>query len=155
MKTTITLKSGHHLVINLASLAAASDLKNAIANDFQARVSLNGVSDSLVFALLTGDRMKVLAAIAGSDVNVLWNIVLTLLGSPRIEAAFFECAKTCTLDVKGPVEKITRETFEPAEARRDLIPVALEVMKENLSPFFEDLLSSLPSPESTTAQSPP
>ena len=98
---------------------------------------------------------SVMAAIAGSDINVLWNVMLTLLGSPRIEAAFFECAKTCTLDVKGPVEKITRETFEPAEARRDLIPIALEVMKENLLPFFEDLFSTSPSQDDTTAQSPP
>ena len=55
----------------------------------------------------------------------------------------------------GPMEKITEVSFEPVEVRRDLIPVAKEVMRENLAPFFVDLLSTLQNQESTTASSPP
>jgi hypothetical protein len=154
MKKVTTLKSGHVLTVNVASLAAASELKSVIANELQRRVTLNGMSDGVVFALLAGNRKGVLGAIAGSDVNVLWQIVLTLLGSREIEAAFFECAKVCTLNTVGPDVKIDRTTFEPEEVRRDMIPVALEVMKENLSPFFEDLLSQSPIPGAETAASP-
>ncbi len=151
MKKTTTLKSGHKLTLNCASLAAASELKFAIANELQRKVTLSGMSEGVVFALLAGERKAALAGIAGSDVNVLWNIVLTLLGSREIEAAFFECARVCMLNAKGPDEAVTRETFEPEGARRDLIPVALEVMKLNLAPFFEDLLL----PSSTPAEATP
>jgi hypothetical protein len=85
---------------------------------------------------------------------VLWNVVLTLLGSREIEAAFFECAKVCMLNAKGPDESITRETFESEGTRRDLIPVALEVIKLNLLPFFEDLLSPSSTPDAATPSPP-
>jgi hypothetical protein len=58
------------------------------------------------------------------------------------------------LNVKGPDESITRETFESEGARRDLIPVALEVMKLNLLPFFEDLLLPSSTPDEATPSPP-
>ena len=148
MKKVHTLKSGHKLTLNIASLAAASNLRHTIANELHDSVRVDGISEAVVFALISGDpdrKKNMLLALAGGDVNVIWSLITALLGSRRIEAAIAECAKVCMLDTKGPDESIVWETtFEPAEARRDLIPVALEVMKENLAPFFEDLLSSLP-----------
>ena len=154
MKKLTTLKSGHKLTVNLASFALASELKSTIAQELQTRVTLSGMSESVVFALLAGNKKAAVAALAGADVNVLWNVVLTLMGSRAIEAAVFECAKTCMLNAQGPDEKITRETFEPENARRDLIPVALEVMKENLIPFFEDLFSPSSDPKTGVEPSP-
>ena len=46
----------------------------------------------------------------------------------------------CTIDGK----KVVKDTFEPEDARQDYLPVAWEVMKLNLTPFFRGLdLSSL------------
>jgi hypothetical protein len=155
MKTTITLKSGHHLVINAASLGVSGDLMRTISSELKANVKLASLSTGVVFGLLTGNLGAVVQSIGGNDLDVLAQLLLTLLGSKKIYDSFFECARTCTLDAMGPMEKITEASFEPVEVRRDLIPVAKEVMRENLAPFFVDLLSTLQTQESTTASSPP
>lgn len=78
----------------------------------------------------------------GRSLNTLKNVVCQLLASDAVESAFFECAARCTIDGAA----IKRDTFENPDARGDFLPVAWEVIRFNLSPFFEGLdLSSLTS----------
>ena len=61
-----------------------------------------------------------------------------------------DCAKTCLLNG----EKISDATFAKPDMRRDYLPVAWEVMKLALLPFFEDLASALSSPASPSPPGP-
>ena len=76
-----------------------------------------------------------LKQIAGSDINAIKNAIFQLLGSDSLELAFYDCAIKSTIDG----QKITRATFEPENMRGDFLPVAWEVIKFNLLPFFANL----------------
>lgn len=54
--------------------------------------------------------------------------------------AFFKCAGRCLYNNN----KITEDTFEDITAREDYYLIMLEVLKENLLPFFRGLVSKLP-----------
>ncbi len=55
--------------------------------------------------------------------------------SPYIEECLWECMKKCTYNGL----KIDVDTFEPAKAREDYIPVCVEVVKDNVLPFAKSL----------------
>ena len=128
MQDPITLKSGSTLEIGIASFASGNRLMKTVARELAAvsfDFNLSNFSD-----------------LSGQDINVLKNAVFQLLQSDALEAALMECAKKSLYNG----EKITPQTFEPEDARQDYMPVAWEVMKANLSPFFKGLdLSSLTS----------
>lgn len=136
MNESVTLPSGHQLELGMAPFSVGMKLFKVIANE------LKGVDveiESLDFAKL-----------AGKDINVLKNAILQLLGSDQLEAALFACMERCLLNGA----KITRQSFEPEDMRPDYLPVAWEVMKFNLAPFFRGLNLSSPTASPTTAQSP-
>ena len=128
MQDPITLKSGSTLEIGIASFAAGNRLMKTVAREL--------ASVSFDFNLSS------FSDLSGQDINVLKNAVFQLLQSDALEAALMECAKKSLYNG----EKITPQTFESDDARQDYMPVAWEVMKANLSPFFRGLdLSSLTS----------
>jgi len=134
----ITLKSGASLAVTVAPFTVARQLMKVVARE------LAGVEFNLD---LTGfDQLS------GQDINVFKNAVFKILQSDAVEAAMFECAKKCLYNNQS----ILPTTFEPEEARGDYLPVAWEVMKANLRPFFSGLdLSSWTSaqPNSNTQKS--
>jgi hypothetical protein len=86
------------------------------------------------------------AKIAGKDINSIKNAIFQLLSSDALEAVVFQCMERCLYDG----QKITRQTFEPEQARGDYLPIAWEVIRFNLSPFFSGLsFPSSPKPDQT------
>lgn len=130
MNETITLKSGRELQLGLAPFSVGMKLFKTIANELK----------NVEIDLDTLDLKK----IGGKDINTLKNAIFQLAGSDALEMALFQCMERCLYDG----QKIGRTTFEPEDARQDYLPVAWEVMKYNLAPFFKGLeLSSSVAPE--------
>lgn len=146
MKKLIVLKSGHRLTINLADLDTSHELLTIVTTELQ-RVRLD-ISQQVLVSILQGDKAAALQAIAGNDANIVWNTFLVLIGSRDIRQILYRCMATCMLDAQGATEAIVPNSFAPEGARRDFLPVAWEVAKANLLPFFEDLGfgSSTPAP---------
>ncbi len=133
----ITLKSGHTLVLGMASFSAGTKLFKTVANELkEAEVDLSSLD---------------LKELAGKDVNSIKNAVFQLLGSDALEAAVFECMTKSTLQGS----KITRDSFAPEDMRGDYLPVAWEVIKFNLAPFFSNLDLSSSTSAKLPAGAPP
>ena len=129
---SVPLPSGRTLIVAIAPFAVASKLRKVVAGE------LLGVELELGKIDLNLD----LKNLDPRTLNTMKNVVCRLLASEAVEAALFECAVRST--VEGV--KVTRETFEAAEYRADFLPVAWEVIRANLAPFFAGLsLSSLTS----------
>jgi len=136
MTDPIELKSGRVLAIGLAPFSVANKLLKTIARELA----------SVSFDMDLGNVD--LASIKPRDINTLKNAAFQLLQSDAVEAALSECMKRCTYEE----QKITPATFETEDARADYLPVAWEVMKANLTPFFKNLaLPSLGSEAPTIA----
>lgn len=69
------------------------------------------------------------------DVNFKKDLFCTFLASKKIEAALWECLAHCRYNKA----KITKETFEPVEARQDYLDVCYHVGEENIRPFVKSL----------------
>lgn len=69
------------------------------------------------------------------DVNLLKDIVCAAVSSDKIEACIWDCMKKSLYNGL----KMSKETFEPEEARQDYYVVLLEVAKDNLLPFTKSL----------------
>lgn len=126
MQDPLTLKSGATLTVTLASFADANRLLKVVARELAA-VSFD--MDSVDFA-----------GLSGKDINTLKNAIFQIVQSDGIEAVIRDCAKKCLYNGE---RIIWPNTFEPEGARQDYLPVAWEVMKANLSPFFAGLALSL------------
>lgn len=117
--------TGADVNIRIAPFADAMALKSAITRELsKTGIDLEGISaesDVLEF------------------VDPVVKAVLALDSSPDVYAALFSCLKRCTYNG----EKITEQTFEKAEARKDYYEIVFACIKENLLPFFEGLLSKL------------
>ncbi len=130
----IQLKSGAVLTVTIASFSAGNKLMKTVARE------LSGVDFNL--------ELKNLDELSEKDINVLKNVVFRIIQSDSIEQALLECMKKCLYNE----QRITLETFDAEEARQDYLPVAWEVMKANLRPFFSGLdLSSLTSAKSPSS----
>ena len=128
MTEVLDLKSGARVEMEIAPLAESAALRRAMAAE-------------IVKADITIDMKKLdLKAIAETDLagdvfNSIKNVMLLLIASETVERQLFICMRRCRYnDVK-----ITAETFEPKEARGDFLPIALEVIKMNVLPFFAGL----------------
>ena len=121
MSSPINLPSGARLEIHLAAPEAAFDLLDKTTAELRA-VNLD----------LSSLNLEELEA---RDINVVKNLVCQFLGSRPLRDAVFACAAGCLYNE----QRITRETFMPAEARADFFPVAWGVIKANLAPFFAGL----------------
>jgi hypothetical protein len=74
-----------------------------------------------------------------TDVVNFKNPICAILSSKVVVEAAKICFKRATYNGL----KIDSQTFEQREYRSDFLPVIFHVLKENISPFFENLLSSL------------
>lgn len=74
-----------------------------------------------------------------SNVLNLKNPICAILSSTVV----VDAAKICFKRVTYNGLKIDSQTFEKRESRSDFLPVVFYVLKENISPFFENLFSSL------------
>lgn len=126
MQDPVKLKNGALLTVSLAPFGDATRLLKAIARELT------------LVAFDLGDLD--LKEISGRDINVLKNAVFQLIQSDAVESAVMKCAEKCLYNG----ERITGETFSKEADRPAYLPVVWEVIKVNLSPFFEGLnLSSL------------
>jgi len=114
----INLPSGATLEIQIASFAVGNSLFKTLCREFKNSGVLAG-----------GITLK---NIADKDISVLAGPVLQAAGSDDVERCLWECFKTCLYNNT----RITRDTFEPEEARGDYLKAAWEVLKTNLAPFF-------------------
>lgn len=138
MNETLTLESGAKLDLGMAPFATGMKLFKTVANELK-----------LVNFELGLEDMN-LRRLADKDINTFKNAILQLAGSDALEAALFACMERCLYNGV----KIDRKTFEPEDARADYLPVAWEVMKYNLAPFFKNLSLSFRTQPGTPAPSP-
>lgn len=128
---TTTLKSGRELTLTLAPFSVGSKLFKVVLGELRtinidvAKLDMNAELD--------------LRKIDPRLIATIKDLFCEIASSDAIEASFFECAARCLLDGK----KITRETFESPDTREDYLPVAWEVIKFNLAPFWRGLVSQL------------
>lgn len=129
MNERLSLESGHELLLQMPPFAVSMKLLRTVVNELKSAdlgdIKLNGQLD--------------MAKVMQMDlpINALKNAVFQLVGSTAVEQALGDCMKGC--QYQG--EKITKDSFEGPDARQDYLPVAWEVMKFNLSPFFSGLTS--------------
>lgn len=139
---TTTLKSGRELSLALAPFSIGSKLFKAVLAELRTiNIDVTKLDMSMELDLRKIDPRMI---------NVIKDAFCEIAASETVEAAFFECAGRCLIDGK----KITRETFEAPDAREDFLPVAWEVIKYNLSPFFRGLASQLSASAPPTAPAP-
>lgn len=72
------------------------------------------------------------------DVNFYKDLVCTGLSSKKVEAALLKCMARSLYNGL----RITDATFEPVQAREDYIPVCVEIVTENITPFMKSLFAS-------------
>lgn len=115
------------VMVNVANFDDAMELKNAVFRE----VSKEGIKIE-DFLNATGSTKEI-------SLDQVVKTVMQIDSSPFINAALFKCFMQCTYNG----EKITKKTFDSAEAREDYYEIAIAVLKENLTPFFKGLLSRL------------
>ena len=118
--TNITTKSGAEIVIRPASFKNAMALKNAVMKE----LSSDGVDFNMDFNGVA-DIVPLFAKVDSSE---------------AVQSALFACLATCSYNKA----KINLELFDDHEsARSDYYEIIIACAKENLSPFFKNLLSGL------------
>ena len=126
----LKVSSGADVVINIADFEDADEVSILIQQELS-KGSLN----------LAGIKKEDLAGgIGGLDLSVVEPLIKSFLavsGSREVRDAIFKCLSRCLYNG----EKITKETFNPAEARADYYEIVFECLKVNLSPFFTGLAS--------------
>lgn len=131
---TVSLPSGAKLVLNDPPFETSMALFQAVASELMKidtgiKIDLNFASDP--------DALRKLLGGIDLPVDVLKNAVCQMIASKAVEGLLRECMGRCLYDGKSA----TQEMFEPRNARQDYLPVAWEVMKFNLLPFFAGLKS--------------
>ncbi|MBZ5673711.1 MAG: hypothetical protein LAP61_05635 [Acidobacteriia bacterium] len=89
-----------------------------------------------------------------SDASGIVSAILRVDGADAVDAALWPCLARC---LRGG-QKITEQTFDDPEARKDYYEIVIECMKVNFGPLVESLASKLPflqaKPSETTPTSP-
>lgn len=112
--------SGAKIVITLAPWKDAKALKKAIEREAGA----------------AGSSLDLKA-----DVLTLLTTVLKIDSSDAVDAALWPCLARCTRND----EKITENTFDDGEARKDYYEIVKACVEENLRPLGEGLFATLKS----------
>jgi len=71
------------------------------------------------------------------DIASIAKMIALADSSDEVYKAIFTCLARCTYNG----EKITKQVFEPANARQDYYDIIFACAKENVAPFFESLIS--------------
>lgn len=123
--------SGKKVKVIPASFAVSMKLKNTIMTTLAKNgIDLKGFDVS---------KMSLKQEINADLLNTLITTVMAVDGNDEVVKVLFECMSVCTHDH----ERITEATFEDEGARGDYYPIAIEVIKANLLPFFKGLVSAL------------
>lgn len=118
-----TSQSGAKVKINIADFEDTMDLQSAILKEAaKADFKIEGMN-------LSSDV----------DMSGIIKAAMSVASSKEVREILFRCLVRCTYDG----QKITKATFEDAEARKDYYEVVIACLKENLTPFFEGLFSKL------------
>jgi len=119
-----TLDSGAKVEIQMASFENGHRLLKAVMKEVE--------NINLSLGDMSGDVNE-------SVLNTIKNVAARLISSDLVESALWPCMGVVLYNG----QKISRETFENANARADFLPVTKEVMVYNLAPFFKNLNSVL------------
>ena len=122
-----TLESGSKIEVQRASWEVCNRLMKAVMREVE----------TINIRLGATPGMKSLAELQINDdvLNTIKNVATRLIASDAVEAILWECFKVVTYNDA----RITRDTFEPEEARQDYLPLLKEVLEYNLAPFFKSL----------------
>lgn len=115
--------SGAKVKINPADFEDAMDLQSAIMKEVSK----------------TDFKMDGIDMNNESSFGGLIKVAMSVASSKDVRDIIFKCLVRCTYEG----QKITPKTFEDVDARRDYYEIVIACLKENLSPFFEGLLSKL------------
>lgn len=121
--------NGHTLVVAPSSFQEAMNLKRAIAKalmDQKNGLGLSGIK------IDEEDPLK-----TDLPIDSLLQTAMSVATDPEVIDCLFVCASHALIDD----QKIDRDFFEDVNKRSYFYPIMLEVMKQNLSPFFENLSS--------------
>lgn len=118
----ITVPSGAQVKIGIAGWDDVMTLKGAILAE-AARADIKITMDMA----------------ADFDIGQIAKMAMLVDSSKTVYDALFKCLGKSTYNGQS----ITKATFEPVEARRDYYKIVIEFMKDNLGPFFEEILSGL------------
>lgn len=111
-----TATSGAKVKINVADFEDAQNLKFAIQK-----------------ALKTEDfELKDIGDIMSADVWPIAKIAMAVDCSKEVNEALWPCLARCSRNG----DKITKNTFEPVEARQDYYEIVVSCIKENVGPLF-------------------
>lgn len=124
-----TTKNGVKVKVNPADFEDAMDLQAAIMD----RIS------TAKFSLNLGD-FKDEKEDVDIDIADFIRMGMSVASSKEVREILFKCLARCTYDG----QKITRNTFEDTEARKDFYEVSFACLKENVGHFIEPLISKLP-----------
>lgn len=141
---TVTLPSGRELVLQAPDFALANRLRRAIAKELAAT--------KIEIALPVGPAAFARALDRDFPANDLKNVLCGLLGSEEIETILAQCMATCLYNGTKISSPGTFE--EDKQARADYLPIAWEVIRFSLAPFFEGLASKLSTLAPPAAASP-
>ena len=70
------------------------------------------------------------------------DLLCTAFSSPAVEAAIWECMKSCILEKAGIKSKVAEASFESIDARGDYLIACMEVAKDNIAPFMRSLYAA-------------
>ena len=125
MSDSVEVKlDGNSLNITMASFDEAMELKRALAESI--KESKLDISPEV----LEGE-------VDAKTIGTLVNAILSVGISRRFEQALFTCAKRATFNNK----RVNKDLFEAADMRAYYYPIAIEIIKFNVSPFFKGLSS--------------
>jgi hypothetical protein len=123
--------TGAKVKVQAASLEEAVALKNAIQKEIA-----NG---NVTIPLSKLDDLRTLGLKADIDLGAFIEHFMRIDGSKEVFECLFVCLSRCTYNG----HRITKETFDDLNARKDYYDVIFACAKENLSPFFLGLVSKL------------
>jgi len=130
----ITLKSGNVLKFSVASFIDSIRLTNIIAKAFSQR-GLN--------IKLDRDTELSFQGLFEKNPDAFIKGLMDVIFEEFVMDVVFKCAEKCIYVKKGVSMKVTAETFEDEEARKDFYEVMLKIAQENIKPFFGNLLTVL------------
>lgn len=129
---------GQELTITPSSFSEAMALQVAIGKSLKGnKIDLSGLPEDLS-SDVTPDKLS-------GTVGTLANLVLSVGTSQEVTDCLFKCAERAVYGLSK--EKVDREFFEKVENRKLYYPIMIEVIKENVGPFFGgvgSLLQGLP-----------
>lgn len=108
--------SGAKIKINVADFEDAQNLKFAIQKALKAE----------------GFEMKDMSDILSADMWPIAKLAMAVDCSKEVNEALWPCLARCSRNG----DKITKQTFEPVDARQDYYEIAVSCIKENVGPLF-------------------